>query len=256
MALIGVPISEDQCMGDSLPIINNALETLDACCQTNSNSIETLKELVGTTDLTSYIPKPAAPVEKDLLAFNAASNTWQSKSVYEAILTILGNGLQANSNTKQIEAIIPQIQIPEIPDLSSQLVPTGAIVMFPSLTIPNGWAKCTGQQLSKEDNPGLFDVIGYAYGGSGNNFNVPDLRGLFVRGLDEGKGIDPNRSLGTTQEDSIKSHTHGCNGGGGNEGGPFIDSTSAIDYQTVQTLAFGGAETRPKNIALVYCIKL
>lgn len=136
-------------------------------------------------------------------------------------------------------------------------VPTGAIMMFPSLTIPSGWLSCNGQELDNTviANLNLFGLIGYTYGGTGNKFNVPDLRGLFVRGLDDNKGIDPGRTLGTVQQDELKSHTHliqaFANGSGTGSTGPFVEGA----YNRA-TSATGGTETRPKNLALVYCIKL
>lgn len=95
-------------------------------------------------------------------------------------------------------------------------LPSGAIVPYPAATIPSGWLLCNGSlygrtNLDANPEPNLFAVIGTTYGaGDGlTNFAVPDLRGMFVRGLDSGRGIDPLRALGSQQSFGLESHNHG-----------------------------------------------
>lgn len=78
-------------------------------------------------------------------------------------------------------------------------VPVGSVVYFAANSIPIGYLKCNGALVSTTAYPRLFEVIGYTYGGSGNQFRLPDLRGEFVRGFDDGRGIDRNRIFGSTQ---------------------------------------------------------
>ena len=96
------------------------------------------------------------------------------------------------------------------------------------------------------------------------NFRVPDFRGEFLRGHDGGRGADPDAAtrtggdkVGSSQTDQIKSHTHSYNNfgsffgsglGGGGSGIPFTS-------QGHNTGAFGGNETRSRNVAIQYCIK-
>jgi microcystin-dependent protein len=87
--------------------------------------------------------------------------------------------------------------------------PSGMIIAFagPLTQVPDGWLPCDGRALKSSDFPTLHERIGTTYGngssgmgaGSGTNFNVPDLRYEFVRGLDRGRGIDPNRTNGSNQ---------------------------------------------------------
>ena len=100
----------------------------------------------------------------------------------------------------------------------------------------------------------FFSIIA---GGLNTTFNVPDLRGEFIRGFDDGRAVDVSRVLGSTQADEFKSHIHTSFataadqfGSGGITGG----STNGIDGSS-GTSATGGAETRPRNVALLYCIK-
>ena len=75
--------------------------------------------------------------------------------------------------------------------------PVGAIVYYPASTIPFGWMECDGRSLDKNTYASLFAIVGYTYGGSGNTFKLPDLRGEFIRGWDHGRGVDENRVLGS-----------------------------------------------------------
>jgi phage-related tail fiber protein len=75
---------------------------------------------------------------------------------------------------------------------------TGAIMPFSFSLAPDGWLECNGSEVSRTTYANLFSKIGTNYGvGDGvNTFNIPDLRGEFIRGWDNGRGVDSNRSLG------------------------------------------------------------
>lgn len=90
-------------------------------------------------------------------------------------------------------------------------VPVGAIFCMPETAVPTGYVECNGQSLNKTQsaNTALFSLIQYKYGGSGNNFNVPDLRGQFVRGVNtSNSGTDSNRGIGSSQSSQNQSHNH------------------------------------------------
>lgn len=131
----------------------------------------------------------------------------------------------------------------------------GSVSFFAGTTVPTGWLKCNGAALSRLLYTSLFAQIGYTFGGSGDTFNLPDLRGEFIRGYDDGRGIDSGRTFGSFQADDLKSHTHTYTRyasllvqTGSNT--PCWSGTSTID-----TGATGGTETRPRNLALMPCIK-
>lgn len=168
-------------------------------------------------------------------------------------------------------------------------------------TVPAGFLIANGAAVSRTTYARLFAKIGTAFGaGNGTTtFNLPDLRGLFIRGLDNNRGIDAGRIFGSNQDDDLKTHSHTTSGGSHthnavasttgkhrhdvlmsssqsgsgtfspNGMGPATysipnatsengDHTHAIvvDPATVNITvdATGGAETRPKNVALVACI--
>ena len=94
---------------------------------------------------------------------------------------------------------------------SVQGVPSGAVFCLAVATVPSGYLECNGASVSRTTYAALFAVIGTAYGtASGSTFNVPDLRGEFIRGFDNGKGTDSGRSIATAQSDQNEAHTHGA----------------------------------------------
>lgn len=97
-----------------------------------------------------------------------------------------------------------------VPPSMDYIVPVGAISAFAMSTPPYGWLECDGRAVSRETYKDLLDVIGLTYGiGDGDKtFNIPDLRGVFLRGIDKGRGIDRNRQFGTLQMDELRRHTH------------------------------------------------
>lgn len=158
------------------------------------------------------------------------------------------------------------IPVPETPSAPTQpisYVPTGAIQAFAMQIIPSGWLACNGTAVSRTEYSRLFNLIGTTYGtGNGSTtFNLPDLRGEFIRGWDNGRGIDINRDFASSQEDTFKSHSHGTSrievddDDGGIDHWVMTQSGEASTVGTFETDSIGDTETRPRNIALMYCIK-
>lgn len=138
--------------------------------------------------------------------------------------------------------------------IAQSLVPTGAVQPFAMASAPTGWLACDGSAVSRATYATLFTAISTTYGvGDGSTtFNVPDLRGYFVRGLGTNTDGAASGALGAKVADTFKAHTHPISGAGGSSGGfGTLTGSSA----TVLSGSTGGAETMPKNIALFYCIK-
>jgi microcystin-dependent protein len=93
----------------------------------------------------------------------------------------------------------------------------------------------------------------YGLGDGSTTFNVPDLRAQFLRGWDDGKGIDTGRGFGTQQDDAFQSHTHTVPANG--SGSSAFPATGLTGGGTLSTGATGGTETRPVNFAMLACIK-
>jgi microcystin-dependent protein len=104
----------------------------------------------------------------------------------------------------------------------------------------------------------LFQAIGTNYGaGNGSTtFQIPDLRGYFIRGYGVNADGTTSGAFAAKQGDIFAAHTHVTTSGGDN--GPLFalqGGGHSPVYQYTETTSTGGTETRPKNIALVYCIK-
>lgn len=162
-------------------------------------------------------------------------------------------------------------------------VPSGAVMSFAMSSCPTGWLKANGAAVSRVTYASLFTAIGTTFGtGDGSTtFNVPELRGEFIRGLDDARGIDASRALGSAQSsqnlahthtgtaDSAGAHTHSesgsvtsspaYNGGSPGSSGPRFGTTTTgsagAHTHTLTINSDGGTEARPRNIALLYCIK-
>jgi hypothetical protein len=150
--------------------------------------------------------------------------------------------------------------------------PAGAIVSFLS-ACPTGYILANGQSLATAAYPNLFANLGYTFGGSGANFTLPSMQGYFLRGLDTTGNIDANgvgRTLGSIEAQGTAinglrdtGHVHtttyyydlweqGQNGAPSNSGyGPANYYNTAVGYANL----VGDSETRPKNIAVNYCLK-
>ncbi|MET3590389.1 hypothetical protein ABID23_001497 [Bartonella silvatica] len=94
--------------------------------------------------------------------------------------------------------------------LANSLYPAGLIGTFAMQAIPNGWLLCDGSAYSRSLYSNLFATIGTTWGsGDGvRTFNVPDLRGMFLRGFDAGRNVDTGRSFASVQQDLIQAHRH------------------------------------------------
>ena len=160
-------------------------------------------------------------------------------------------------------------------------VPTGAVFYFAANTEPTGFLKADGRPVSRTNYSALFAVTGTTYGvGDGSTtFNLPDLRGEFIRGWDDGRGVDASRAFGSAQGEGTQllSHTHSTtvtgfakaqygDSGSITYGAGFTEqnddgyitsnpNTASLTYTTGAPSTAGGAETRPRNVALLACIK-
>jgi hypothetical protein len=168
-----------------------------------------------------------------------------------------------------------------VKDKTGFVMPVGTILPYAGATPPEGWLLCDGSALNRNDPQyaELFAAIGTAWGAPDvNTFNVPDLRGMFLRGVAGDATTDPDKAtrvaskaggnignaVGSMQTDEFKKHNHdpvralgpwtsGNNaylqaGSGNNPGGGSSDWYSYMRDK-------GGNETRPVNAYVNYIIK-
>lgn len=192
-------------------------------------------------------------------------------------IVISGNGIDMGgnpvSNASQIDGTIVNengINVANQTDLS-KVVSAGTVIHFANSTVPSGFLECNGATISRTVYADLFAAIG-------TTFKIPDLRGEFIRGWDNGRGVDAGRTIGSYQADAYESHTHtgstnstgahshtvgagtsvgsaySYNWSGSRTGQHSTDSAGAHSH-TVTINASGSTETRPRNIAFMTCIK-
>lgn len=152
----------------------------------------------------------------------------------------------------------------------------GQVCFFAMASAPTGFLACSGQAVSRTTYAALFAAIGTTYGaGDGSTtFNLPDLRGEFIRGLDGGRGVDSGRSIGSAQLDQMQRlqgtfnaspYSIGRSGaftyspgagsvgtGSGDRGTYTFDSGNSPNARVSPDTT---GETRPRNVALLPCIK-
>lgn len=183
------------------------------------------------------------------------------------------------------------VNVSQLP-IATVLSPPGQIGWFAMNAAPPGWLKANGAVVSRTTYAALFANMGITWGaGDGTTtFTLPDLRGEFVRSFDDGRGVDPGRGFTAAQAAAMLNHTHSgttsANGDhnhtpgvgsqfivtgaglpqpGWDNGGTFsptgghnltsVDGAHTHTLTTGNPSAGGGSETRPRNIALLACIK-
>ena len=177
-----------------------------------------------------------------------------------------------------------------LPDASGTLARTeslvGQVCFFAMDTAPDGFLKANGAAVSRTTFSALFNAIGTTFGaGDGSTtFNLPDMRGEFPRGWNDGRGVDSGRSFGSAQLDGLGEHIHSIlrsNRGFDrwdvtNNDSAITELDNTITFKTSsyfnnfrsqapnRTLRQNGNtstndnatnETRPRNLALLACIK-
>lgn len=144
-------------------------------------------------------------------------------------------------------------------------LPVGVPVPWPSVTPPTGWLKCNGAAFSAEEYPELAKA--YPSG------KLPDLRGEFIRGWDDGRGVDTGRAILSAQEWLTGSHCHYIRSWDAwnntvlepndRQGDSLLSTDNAVQGGAIngrfnsqyRTEFSGGNETRPRNIAFNYIVR-
>lgn len=251
----------------------------------------------GQTAYGSQVDAEIANIVNAINNLDAASTTWTNVKVTTFLpqaafdmgghkITGLANGSDAQdaATYSQVSAIAGAI--------------TGSLLMYPLKASPSGYLYCDGSAVARGTYTALFSAIGVIFGsGDGaTTFNLPDYRGKFIRGVDDGAGNDPNASsrtaqasggnsgdaAGSCQAGANASHTHTAtvtdpghnhtekltltNGGAsiapGRDanvdtiGSATITTASNNTGVTVSNSSTGGSESRPINSAIYFHIKI
>ncbi|MEF4724690.1 phage tail protein [Escherichia coli] len=215
-------------------------------------TLDTLKEI-------------AAAINNDPKFSTTINNALAGKQPLDNTLT--------NLSGKDVAGLLTYLGLGE-----GSALPVGVPVPWPSATPPTGWLKCNGAAFSAEEYPELAKAY--------PTNKLPDLRGEFIRGWDDGRGIDAVRALLSLQNGGVESHTHQGQlfrvsdyrtkeipasevMGRGYIASltPGADSPLDFDDYSVssnpngyfvgnqRTTAYGINETRPRNIAFNYIVR-
>jgi microcystin-dependent protein len=223
--------------------------------------------------------------------FDTVSNTmqvytgaaWQAAAISDANLVHkTGDESIAGVKTFSSSPLVPAGATGDQVGQVQEVAPPGAVTFFARSSAPAGWLKANGATISRTTYTALFNAIGTTFGaGDGSTtFSLPDLRGEFLRGWDDGRGVDGGRAFGNAQTDQNASHTHtgstSTTGshthaqhlntlvnanhaglyGSGTFGSQGYSTDAAGDHSHSLTInSSGGNESRPRNVSLLACIK-
>lgn len=213
---------------------------------------------IGSTDLNGFYPSSTVGAK----VLNVANS-------FEIINGYIP-GTSGKSFTELLQEFMLQLE-------AKYRTPVGTVVSGYFLTPPLNTIRLNGAEVSRVTYGNLYNYVitaglivaeaswigdgkgRFSTGDGSTTFRVPDLRGVFIRGLNDGvSGPDSGRSLGGFQEDEIKSHTHTLplEVGGAMNQASLVDTGNNDEgpYGNPPTGATGGIETRPKNVALMTCI--
>ena len=230
--------------------------------ETNGPAISTFDNIYGVNAPTSFAPPYVF----------AGTSTSQSNT--DIFMGWNGVNFTASQETTDFGANWPI-------NITGSAGPIGHVAAYAGNVVPLGYLECNGAAVSRTTYVNLFGVCGILYGAgdSTTTFNLPDLRGYFVRGWDDNAGVDVGRVLGSTQTDLVgpitdpghthtdAGHTHSDTGAnstfGGTSGpdsmqswsGTHTTGSGVANIQSNTTGITGGTETRPKNVAMMYIIK-
>ncbi|EPR9276396.1 phage tail protein [Escherichia coli] len=175
---------------DSSPDALNTLNELAAALGNDPNFATTM-----TNALAGKQPKDATLTALAELATSADKLPYFTGADRAALtaLTSVGRAILGKTST---QGVLDYLGLGE-----GSALPVGVPVPWPSATPPTGWLKCNGAAFSAEEYPELAKAY--------PTNKLPDLRGEFIRGWDDGRGVDSGRTLLTNQEHAVISHNHG-----------------------------------------------
>ena len=196
-------------------------------------------------------------------AVTATSHTHAIDKASTAVAGIVQLNSATNSDAENLAATPKAVKAAF--DRAAQSAPSGVVAFFAGANAPVGWLKANGAAVSRTTYAALFATIGTTFGaGDGSTtFNLPDLRGEFIRGFDDGRNVDAGRGLGSWQGDAYRSHRHRefasteFSAGGAESWANQASNAGLVHLgRSYYTSWEGGNETRPRNIALLACIKI
>lgn len=230
------------------------------------------KDVLDDGDLSGFIAKMSAAFGKDFQTLDATLTALAGLATgADKLPYFTGNDTAGQTDLTSVgRDIIGKASIADILTYlglgEGSALPVGVPVPWPSATPPTGWLKCNGAAFSAEEYPELAKVY--------PTNKLPDLRGEFIRGWDDGRGVDAGRQLLSSQGDAIRNIEGFADGGIGMSfdaiRGAFYDAGTRSATMANNTTAIGKTddlgfdasrvvptanENRPRNIAFNYIVR-
>jgi microcystin-dependent protein len=225
-------------------------------------------DLESTTDDLADLTAEVTTLEETVTTQNNQITTLEDAlTTQNDQITTLEDALTTQND--QITTVEESVTNLEAQDLAE----VGNVVGLMSETIPTGFLLCDGSSVLQADYPDLYAVIGEQFGTDDptTSFNLPDLRGEFLRGWDGGAGLDPDAADRDDRGDGTTGDAVGTGQDAGVGSGNYsLSSTSALVNGTCSPFQCGltvvtsvsladnggtSAETRPTNVSVVWVIK-
>ena len=195
-------------------------------------------------------------------AVASGSVTITTDPAASAMLALLEAHQQAaDPHAQYIDQQRGDVRYVQLSQASALSLPAGSLIYYAGSVAPAGYLEANGAWISRTTYSAMFAAIGVIYnaGAGSTTFGLPDLRGEFIRGWDNGRGTDAGRLIGSWQEDAFKSHTHDLPRDfvGKQDMMSLVDSNTSDEgiSSLSKTGSTGGTETRPRNVAALICIK-
>lgn len=175
-------------------------------------------------------------------------------SVVLATRKYVDESIKTLYSKEEIEAMIAE----------ASALPVGTMAAFPVNKIPPGFLELDGSVKSIAVYPDLAAFLGTAFNKGdegGGNFRLPESRGEFLRGWDHGRGVDTGRVVGSWQDHAFQNHLHALRQtvttatSTGTGLAVVISGSGTGANSDVPMTGNVGNETRPRNLAVVWCIK-
>ncbi|ENZ2342136.1 phage tail protein [Salmonella enterica] len=258
--------------GDMIAVANCA-ETYKPQLQEGSGRVQVIRVIliVSSTEAVTLKIDPSVVlatrkyVDDAVIEVKAYADDVMKKHVVAANphkqYPLIANALKEMVDAGLVNQILQNLGLGE-----GSALPVGVPIPWPSATPPTGWLKCNGAAFTASQHPKL--ALAYPA------LRLPDLRGEFIRGWDDGRGVDGGRMLLEGQADSFRSHNHGVTAWDAwdssvltpnDRGGDLLLSTDNAVWAggsvngksngKYGTAGNGGNETRPRNIAFNYIVR-
>jgi len=207
-----------------------------------------LADLVSSSSITDL--RPIEQIQRELVRhFAARDGDYQALRARGTTKDDVGLGNLPNSksddpssNSSEILATTKALKAAQVAVVAPMV---GQVAAFALASPPTGWLKANGAAISRTAYAELFAAVGTRFGaGDGTTtFNLPDARGEFIRGWDDGRGVDVSRSLGSVQAFQNASHTHTATTADAGAHSHTATSASAGSHAHTGTATSAGAHT-------------